>query len=180
MGAGGWEGEQVVTVAGSETAASVAGLEARSAYKVRVLAVNGVGVSGGSADLVVRTEEEAPSDLPSSVRADSLSSRTIRVNWSYASPAFDGFYVGFREVLEDKSTAAAASRSLYSFKTLDLPPTSTGHQAPRDFHVLLTDLKRNTRYGIIVQAFNRKGSGPASGELLVQTSEFGPSFLLVC
>ena len=113
----------------------------------------------------------APSELPSGVRAETLSSRSIRVNWSYTT-AFDGFYVGFREVqLLDEKQASSPARSLYSFKTVEFPGDLA--KGKYDFHVLITDLKRNTRYGIIVQAFNRKGSGPASGELLVQTSEFG-------
>lgn len=107
---------------------------------------------------------------------------------------FEGFYIGFREVVPDlkspppdgnlisihpsksaslssSSSSSLQSRSMYSFKTIDLPHKSFPMRT--DFHVVLNELRRNTRYGIIVQAFNRKGSGPASDEVLLQTAEFG-------
>ena len=185
----------------------------------------------------------APSEMASSIRTESLSSRSIRVHWivsstvvstassspsdpSYAlhtsSPSsnsasqlikrtFDGFYVGYREieqltsaspsssVLVLSSTASKSPQSVYSFKTVDLSgpavhqgtssssssssssasssssssSSSGSHLIKNDFQYTLTDLKRNTRYGIIVQAFNRKGPGPSSEEVVAITAEYG-------
>lgn len=62
----------------------------------------------------------------------------------------------------------------YTFKTIEVTDkmfqSSKGHG---DFHATLSDLKRNARYAIIVQAFNRKGPGPTSEEIVAQTAEFG-------
>ena len=133
---------------------------------------------------------EAPNHIVSGVRTETLSSTSIRVYWlfphSFPYPVpkkrdFDGFYVGFRELDQRLSMstlhAAGGASSLhskdsgyaYSFKTISL----SFEEESKDFNVTLTDLKRNTRYGIIVQAFNRKGPGPNSEEVIAQTPEFG-------
>ena len=61
------------------------------------------------------------------------------------------------------------SGDTYTFKTVSIV---SGDEL-RDFNVTLNGLKRNTRYGIIIQAFNRKGPGPNSEEVIAQTPEFG-------
>lgn len=63
----------------------------------------------------------------------------------------------------------SSSSPVFSFKTMQVANSSQG----QEFEVLLSDLKRNTGYGIIVQAFNHKGSGPASEEVMGHTKEFG-------
>lgn len=80
--------------------------------------------------------------------------------------------MGFREVIVDMKPAPAgsASRSMYSFKTIEL--ANDFGKSKNDFHVVISDLKRNTRYGLIVQAFNRRGSGPVSDEIVAQTAEY--------
>lgn len=111
------------------------------------------------------------------MRAETLSSHKVRISWNFAS-AFDGFYVGFREV---NNQDLSQSRSTYSFRTIDLgKDPAGGSKSKYAFDVVIPDLRRNTRYGLIVQAFNRKGSGPASSEVTVQTAEYdAPSQLKV-
>lgn len=94
----------------------------------------------------------------------------------------DGFYVGFREVSESSlqssitqsSSLSSSSRlaSSYTFKTVELGEKPVDFMK-NDFSATIDDLKRNTRYSIIVQAFNKKGSGPSSEEVIAQTAEFG-------
>ena len=161
-------------------------------------------------------QHTAPSEAPSSIRSEVLSSRSVRVHWMFvpmdpSGRSFEGFYIGFREILpllpDQKSSSMAGNllsvnlsriassslvpsslssslsssssqqqqqfRSMYSFKTIELSHKTFPMKS--DFHIVLNELRRNTRYGIIVQAFNRKGSGPASEEILIQTAEFGTS-----
>lgn len=115
------------------------------------------------------TLDSAPSQLPGDIRVHSQSSTSIRVNWNFAGSRIAGFYIGFRPMIHDLKP-----QSVYSFKTMQLDSNSSRSQ--REFEAVLSDLKRNTGYGIIVQAFNHKGSGPASEEVIGHTKEFGATF----
>lgn len=152
----------------------------------------------------------APQFVPSNVRTETLSAKSIRVQWmqttrtgtssgsstssgSYSTGLveiksnFDGFYIGFREIEElasSRNSLPALSRqtNTYTFKTIEV--NGKGQSAlvsptngRSDFQATLTELKRNTRYGIIVQAFNKKGPGPSSDEIVAQTLEFGKNEL---
>ncbi|KAH6934962.1 hypothetical protein HPB50_002495 [Hyalomma asiaticum] len=73
-----------------------------------------------------------------------------------------GYYVGYR---------VRGSGLPYSYKTLQSnSPSSPGEQQHQDCH--LRELRPRTRYGIVVQAFNAKGAGPASEEVSAQTLDF--------
>lgn len=52
----------------------------------------------------------------------------------------------------------------YVFKTI-----STDKLVLQNTDVKITDLKRSTKYSIIVQAFNNKGPGPQSEEVVAET-----------
>lgn len=77
----------------------------------------------------------------------------------------EGFYIGYK-VLDETSL----SKKTYTFKTLDV---TREESSKTDFEVILNELQRNLRYNIIIQAFNRKGPGPSSQDVIAQTSEFG-------
>lgn len=80
----------------------------------------------------------------------------------------DGFYIGYKAVLDDTSS----NKRPYVFKTVDVSREfETGSRT--DFEIILNDLQRNTRYSIMVQAYNKKGPGPSSMDIIAQTSEFG-------
>ncbi|XP_023234043.1 Down syndrome cell adhesion molecule homolog [Centruroides sculpturatus] len=70
----------------------------------------------------------------------------------------EGYYVGYKmkEVNE-----------LYTYKTSVAAP---GNNQECE----LSNLRRHTKYSIIVQAFNSKGTGPKSEEVIAQTLEYDP------
>ncbi|KAK8777115.1 hypothetical protein V5799_029540, partial [Amblyomma americanum] len=68
-----------------------------------------------------------------------------------------GYYVGYR---------IRGSGQPYSYKTLQSGPSQ------QECH--LRELRVRTRYGVVVQAFNAKGAGPASEEVAAQTLDFVP------
>lgn len=108
----------------------------------------------------------APNQVPTNVRIEVLSSKSIRIHWQMAPGSLssvDGFYIGYK-LLDENSIKK------YSFKTIDV---SKEKNSKTDFEVILNDLSRNSRYNIIVQAFNKKGPGPSSEDVIAQTSEFG-------
>lgn len=98
----------------------------------------------------------------------------MRIRWSVPSgtlESVEGFYIGYK-VVDDTST----NERPYSFKTMDV---SKEHDSKPDFETVLNDLQRNSRYNIIIQAFNKKGPGPSSDDVVAQTLEFGTSSLLL-
>ncbi|KAH8024617.1 hypothetical protein HPB51_000016 [Rhipicephalus microplus] len=72
--------------------------------------------------------------------------------------AIKGYYVGYR---------VAASSDPYIYKTLDL-----GAEGREE--CVLSSLSRFTQYSVIVQAYNNKGAGPPSDEVVVQTLDSDP------
>lgn len=114
----------------------------------------------------------APTEILSNVKVEPMNSRSIRVLWkstSYEgnSKRIEGYYIGYREA--NSFHGLSQPSDTYTFKTVEVGSLSL----ESGFQVLLSDLKRNTKYGIIVQAFNRKGPGQASEEIITQTLEFG-------
>lgn len=78
--------------------------------------------------------------------------------------SIDGYYVGYKSRNSDQ----------YAYKTLE-----TSHGGILECEI--TDLNKNSKYKVIVQAFNNKGAGPPSDEAQVQTLEFGtvgPNYII--
>lgn len=69
-----------------------------------------------------------------------------------------GYYVGYKK---------HGTTDPYTYKTLD----TTGSMTEE---ALLTSLHRSTKYAVLLQAFNAKGSGPPSEEIAVETFETDP------
>lgn len=153
-----------VTVPGTETSVTVRGLQPVTTYHFRVSAANSLGKSESSPYVRVNTDEEAPGGPPQKVKAYPTGSQSVKVTWK--PPRKDlhfgilkGYYVGYK-VLQSQDT--------YIYKTLDVK----GDEFLEESH--LTNLRRNTKYSIIVQAFNSKGTGPPSDDVVVQTLENDP------
>ncbi|KAL1428773.1 hypothetical protein MTO96_002494 [Rhipicephalus appendiculatus] len=70
-----------------------------------------------------------------------------------------GYYVGYK--VKDTTDT-------YVYKTLELTPANLHDEC----HI--TNLKRNTDYSVVVQAFNAKGAGPPSEEIFVKTLKNDP------
>lgn len=54
----------------------------------------------------------------------------------------------------------------YNFTTVKAVSSGSGV-------AFLTDLKKYRKYGVVIQAFNEKGPGPMSAEIVAQTLEDG-------
>ena len=110
----------------------------------------------------------APSGPPINAQVFPLSARSLQVTWQAPKPEtrngqIVGYYLGYK--VHDSSEP-------YVFKTISANDLSfeMAHQK----EIKLTDLKRSTKYSIIVQAFNNKGPGPQSEEIYGETLENDP------
>ncbi|CAL1270596.1 unnamed protein product [Larinioides sclopetarius] len=157
-----WTLAKTIAVDSSDIMHTIQGLVPHTTYHIRVKAENAVGSGDFSEPITVLTDGEAPSGPPRDVRAIATSSRSIQVTWKPPSKEdsvspIDGYYVGYKSRNSDQ----------YAYKTLE---TSLGGLLECE----ITDLNKNTKYKVIVQAFNNKGAGPPSDEAQVQTLEFDP------
>ena len=121
-------------------------------------------------------KKSAPGGPPLQIKATALSSRSVKVTWKpprqdlqYGS--IKGYYVGYRifDIESDsfiyKTLEGKQHSSMSTYNHESTFPTDECH---------LTGLKRFTKYAIIVQAFNSKGTGPSSEIIEVQTLQNDP------
>ncbi|XP_076361674.1 cell adhesion molecule Dscam1-like isoform X2 [Tachypleus tridentatus] len=152
------------SVHGNDTTSTLSTLFPSTNYEFRIFAVNKLGSSHASQVVHVKTDEEAPGGPPREVEVEAIGSQSIKVTWKPPTEqllfgALKGYYVGYR---------IAGSLNTYVYQTLKV--------GDPDFRekIHLTNLRRFTKYAIVVQAFNSKGTGPASAELIVRTLENDP------
>ncbi|CAN7938995.1 unnamed protein product, partial [Ixodes hexagonus] len=172
---GSWDTDKhLVAVDSTDLSHVVNALKPKSTYEFRLRAENALGISDYSDSLVLTTDEEAPSGAPRDIKVTPTGSRSLRVVWKppleeETHGVVHGYYVGYR---------VRDSKDSYAYKTLEASSTATSHGSTAPSSSLheceLSDLRRNTRYSIVVQAFNGKGAGPSSEEVLAQTLEIDP------
>uniref|UniRef100_G1P7F3 DS cell adhesion molecule like 1 n=1 Tax=Myotis lucifugus TaxID=59463 RepID=G1P7F3_MYOLU len=118
-----------------------------------------------SKGLTVSTEEAAPDGPPVDVTLQPVTSQSIQVTWKAPKKELQngvirGYQIGYRE-------NSPGSNGQYSIVEM---------KATGDSEVYTLDnLKKFAQYGVVVQAFNRAGTGPSSSEINATTLEDVPS-----
>ncbi|XP_050665035.1 cell adhesion molecule Dscam2 isoform X2 [Leptidea sinapis] len=164
---GNWEKDiDRVLVPGDATEAGVFSLRPATAYHIRIVAENELGTSEPSETVTIITAEEAPTGMPQDVKVDAFDKHTLRVTWKPPPPQdwngeLQGYYVGYK---------LASSNKSYVFETVDI-----SKESGKEHHLDILNLKTYTQYAIVVQAFNKMGSGPVSNEVRAYTAEGAPS-----
>ncbi|KAI1289730.1 Down syndrome cell adhesion molecule -like protein [Halotydeus destructor] len=167
--------EHKETVSGSVTALHLRNLTPITEYQLRVFAINDIGKSEPSETVTFKTDEEAPGGPPLHVKAMALSSKSLRITWQPPTRNLHygqirGYYVGYK-VFGSESEA-------FVYKTLDVNgsdrSSSSAGSSTSAVETALSGLKKFTKYSVIVQALNSKGTGPVSDEIVAQTLQNDP------
>ncbi|RWS17691.1 Down syndrome cell adhesion molecule-like protein Dscam2, partial [Dinothrombium tinctorium] len=158
-----WErNSKELTVDGMRTDTFIRNLMPVTSYHFRIRAENNFGVGEWSDVVSITTEEEVPESVPKHIQVTSVSSKSIKISWQspvnkYIPIKVTGFYVGYKKYQADES---------FVFKTVK----SEKHEI--QYSCEITGLSKQTKYAVVVQAFNNKGAGPLSEELIAETAEF--------
>ncbi|KAG8198699.1 hypothetical protein JTE90_023471 [Oedothorax gibbosus] len=152
-----------LTSDGDQLQMSIDDLKPVTQYSFRLVAENAVGRSPPSIPLNVVTESEVPGAPPKNVHAVATDSRTIHVSWEPPSKTLHhgsirGYYIGYK---------VFGSSDPFVYKTVEV-------RDGQDRSCDVTMLRSATKYGVVVQAFNEKGAGPLTDEVVVRTLEFDP------
>ncbi|XP_036392369.1 Down syndrome cell adhesion molecule homolog [Megalops cyprinoides] len=145
--------------------ATIIDLHPSSTYNIRMFAKNHIGKSEASNELTITTDEAAPDGPPQDVQLEAISSQSIKVTWKAPKKHLQngmirGYQVGYREYSMGGS---------YQFNIINMDTTGDSEM------ITLDNLKKFTKYGVVVQATNRAGTGPSSQEVITSTLEDVPS-----
>ncbi|XP_014609542.1 PREDICTED: Down syndrome cell adhesion molecule-like protein Dscam2 isoform X8 [Polistes canadensis] len=172
------------TVPGARASGHVSGLRPAVTYQFRVYAENELGRSQASDILDATTDGEKPGGPPRNLKVEPVSSTEFNVTWD--PPEHDlwngeilGYHVGYKEHRFLLQFSLAAEQ--YTYKTVErrISTASVALGLARTSlpgrQYQLTNLKKFTRYSVVVQAYNHLGQGPVTSEVVATTLEDVPS-----
>ncbi|KAG7310295.1 hypothetical protein JYU34_003050 [Plutella xylostella] len=146
--------------------ALVNNLQPHTAYMIRLAAYNQIDRSEFTEPVVVKTQEEAPSEPPSSVQVTAGGAGELHVSWRPPPrEAWHGELLGYTVSCAELSPAGVLLRN--TSRTL----TVNGWSASE---LSLSALRKFTRYEVRVRAFNAVAAGPASAPVSATTLEGVP------
>nr|XP_037279893.1 LOW QUALITY PROTEIN: Down syndrome cell adhesion molecule-like protein Dscam2 [Rhipicephalus microplus] len=156
-----------VSAGRDQTSWTVRSLQPSASYHLRAAAVNALGVGPFTQPpLMITTDEEVPGGPPTHVSVQTLGPQSLKVTWKPPVPelrhgSIRGYYVGYK--LHNSS-------DLHLYKTVE--SGGEGDEAPGE--CVLNNLRKFTKYSVLVQAYNAVGAGPRSDEVVVYTAEDVP------
>ncbi|XP_065289345.2 cell adhesion molecule Dscam2-like [Dermacentor albipictus] len=157
---------RVIPIPGTQLEMTLDSLSPNSAYRVEVVAVNGIGTGTPSEPLFFTTDTEAPSTKPIDLKVIPLNASSLRVTWKMqqGDSKITGYYVGYKAEADGRAES-------FVYKTVESRP---GKSQECD----IKDLRPGTKYTVVVQAYNGKGPGPTSEETVgeTQTSDMASLF----
>ncbi|XP_013133341.1 PREDICTED: Down syndrome cell adhesion molecule-like protein Dscam2 [Papilio polytes] len=155
-------------------------LKPHTAYMIRIAAINEIDRSAYTEPVVVKTQEEAPSEAPSNLQVTAGGPGELHVAWrAPARDAWHGDLLGYSVTCTE--LGPAGSPDLPALPALPASPALAGN-ASRTLTVngwsatelSLSALKKFTRYEVRVRAFNGVAAGPASAPVTATTLEGVP------
>lgn len=154
-------------------------------YELRMRAKNSIGLSDPSQMVLFRTAEEMPGGPPLDVSVEPISSNSLKIKWRPPDKFLQfgqikGYYIGYRII--DTISSNGNSNNIKTKKTSNDQNHFMNVEGPTEQYAYknvevnlvesnvyevayLTNLKKNTIYAVVVQAFNAAGAGPRSDEV---------------
>ncbi|XP_061709196.1 cell adhesion molecule Dscam2 isoform X4 [Cydia pomonella] len=146
--------------------ALLSGLKPHTAYMIRIAAVNQIDRSAYTEPVVVKTQEEAPSEPPTNVHVTPGGPGELHAAWRPPPrEAWHGELLGYTVSCTEISPGGTPVRN--STRTL----TVNGWSATE---LSLSALRKFTRYEVRVRAFNGVAAGPPSAPVAATTLEGVP------
>ncbi|XP_052750184.1 cell adhesion molecule Dscam2 isoform X2 [Galleria mellonella] len=141
-------------------------LKPHTAYMIRIAAINQIDRSAFTEPVVVKTQEEAPSEAPTNVQVTAGGAGELHVSWRPPPrDAWHGELLGYSVTCTELNPPGAPHRNVT--RTL----TVNGWSATE---LNLSALRKFTRYEVRVRAFNGVAAGPASAPVSATTLEGVP------
>ncbi|XP_074612317.1 uncharacterized protein LOC141866677 isoform X1 [Acropora palmata] len=156
------------TIAGnSSLGTSITGLGKFTEYEFHVLAFTANGNGPLSPVQVVRTNEDAPSDGPTSISFDEENQTSFKISWApLAREKRNGIIIGHEIKREKASTEARSKPSI----------GDTTHSNSANNFALVTGFQPGCNYLISVQAFTSVGGGPFGEKKTLKISNSVPPY----
>ncbi|KAH8382248.1 hypothetical protein KR009_002562, partial [Drosophila setifemur] len=183
LGAAGvdWNGQNVINVSLPSTSISrsyetdlgesaiVAGLTPATTFLIRMQAINEIERSAYTEAIVLKTQEEAPTEAPSNVQVQTGGESDLIVTWQIPPrESWNGELIGYTvNCSEEKQNINYISVVNNSQKSTIVSGWATTKAT-------LRGLRKYTRYAVTIRAMNSFGSGPWSAAIFGTTAEGVP------
>ncbi|XP_077434250.1 uncharacterized protein LOC144059189 [Vanacampus margaritifer] len=130
-------------------------------YNLRMFAINSLGMSDASNVLTIATEEAPPDGPPVDMRLQAFSTTSIRVSWKLPRTDLRNGVIRSYTVRYREYDPVGRHFKWWQRQTV----LATGPQES----LILSGLRPSTQYGVLIQANNNAGIGPASTAPLCST-----------
>ncbi|XP_016950327.1 cell adhesion molecule Dscam2 isoform X1 [Drosophila biarmipes] len=178
---GDWNGQNVINVSLPSTSISrsydsdlresaiVAGLTPATTFLIRMQAINEIERSAYTEAIVLKTQEEAPTEAPSNVQVQTGGESELIVTWQIPPrESWNGELIGYTvNCSEEKQNINFISVVNNSLKSTIVSGWATTKAT-------LRGLRKYTRYAVTIRAMNSFGSGPWSAAIFGTTAEGVP------
>ncbi|XP_076279934.1 Down syndrome cell adhesion molecule 3 isoform X5 [Lasioglossum baleicum] len=149
----------------NQEVALVGGLHPAVTYTFRIFAINSIDVSAPTDAVVAKTQEEAPTESPQSIKVQSAGPGELMVSWQPPpKESCNGDLLGYIVTWSEHSSSTSGVNQSKSL-------TVNGWTTTK---VQLTGLRKFTKYDVSIRAFNSIASGPASVPIVGTTQEGVP------
>lgn len=149
--------------------AIVGGLHPATTYLLRMLAINEIAKSQYTDPIVIKTQEEAPTEPPFNVQVHAGNVGELIVTWQVPQrTSWNGELLGFAvNCTEDKQNINYINTNKSNARTLTVHGWATNK-------AIITNLRKYTRYTVKVRTFNSVSPGPWSPIVIGTTLEGVP------
>lgn len=149
--------------------ATIAGLHPATAYLMRMLVVNEIARSPYTDPIVIKTQEEAPTEAPHNIQVHTGNVGELVVTWQIPQKiSWNGELLGYTvNYTEERQNINYISPNRTVSKTITVHGWATTKS-------IITGLRKFSKYSIRIRAFNTIAAGPWSTSLLGTTLEGVP------